>query len=262
MNPWDIFKDCIFQIIIFFHSVCGDWGLAIIIVTIIFRTLLLPIMHKQTKSSYAMKKLNPEMERIKQLYADDKQKQSEELQKVYAEAKFNPISGCIPMLLQMPIFIALFQALREAPDRIGDISNYSFYNIVPNLVISPSDAWSMVPEQGFLICVPYIILILIFAGATFLPMILLQANNDPKQRKQTLIMSGVMSIFMLFVGWGSPAGVLLFWGTSSILALIQQRISMRILKNKDKQEEEEKQYQPVKVNVVRKEKKKRQTKKK
>lgn len=257
MNPWDIFKDVIFALINVFYNFCHDWGLAIIIVTIIFRVLLLPIMHKQTKSSYAMKKLNPEMERIKTLYADDKTRQSEELQKVYAEAKFNPISGCIPMFIQMPIFIALFQVLREMADRVEG-TDYCFYNIVPNLVISPQDAWQI----GFVQSIPYLILIIIFAGATFLPMILQQQGGDAKQKKTMLITSGVMSIFMLFVGWGSPAGVLLFWGTSSLLALAQQRISMRILKNKDKQIEDEKQYQPVKVNVVRKEKTKRPKKKK
>ena len=97
-------------------------------------------MHKQTKSSFMMKKMNPEMNRIKELYADDKVKQSEELQKVYAEAKFNPISGCIPMFIQMPIFIALFQVLRELNDRVGGSSDYCFYNIVPNLVMSPQEA--------------------------------------------------------------------------------------------------------------------------
>lgn len=258
MNPWDIFKDFIFSMISFFHSFVGDWGLAIIIITVIFRLIMLPIMHKQTKSSFAMKKMNPEMERIKSLYADDKMKQSEEMQKLYAEAKFNPISGCIPMFIQMPIFIALFQVLRELPDRGIDITQYTFYNIVPNLVISPKDAW----EIGFVQSIPYLVLIIIFAGATFLPMILQQQGGDGKQKKQMLIMSGVMSVMMLFVGWGSPAGVLLFWGTSSLLALAQQQISMRLLKNKEKEAEAEKEFQPVKVDVVRKEKTKRPRKKK
>ncbi len=121
------------------HTIVGDWGLAIIIVTIIFRAIMLPIMHKQTKSSFAMKKLNPEMTRIKELYADDKTRQSEELQKVYAEAKFNPISGCIPMFIQMPIFIALFQVLRELSARVEG-SEYCFYKIVPNLVMTPAES--------------------------------------------------------------------------------------------------------------------------
>ena len=96
------------MLIEWFNTIVGDWGLAIILITIIFRAIMLPIMHKQTKSSYMMKKRNPEMNRIKELYADDQKRQSEELQKVYAEAKFNPISGCIPMFIQMPIFILLY----------------------------------------------------------------------------------------------------------------------------------------------------------
>lgn len=258
MNPWDIFKDFIFNLIEVFHNFCGDWGLAIIFITIIFRLIMLPIMHKQTKSSFAMRKMNPEMERIKTLYADDKMKQSQEMQKLYADAKFNPISGCIPMFIQMPIFIALFQVLRELPDKGIDVSHYSFYNIVPSLITSPQMAW----ENGFIASIPYLVLIIIFAGATFLPMILQQQGNNGSQKKQMLLMSGVMSVMMLFVGWGSPAGVLLFWGTSSLLALAQQQISMRILKLKEEEEEKEKEYQPVKVEVVRKEKGKRPRKKK
>lgn len=258
MNPWDIFKDFIFQAINFFHSIEGDWGLAIITITVIFRLLMVPIMHKQTKSSFMMKKMQPEMERIKTLYADDKMKQSEETQKLYAEAKFNPISGCIPMFIQMPIFIALFQVLRELPDKGIDVSNYCFFNLVPSLITSPQQAW----QNGFLYALPYLILIVIFAGATFLPMILQQQGGDAKQKKQMLIMSAVMSIMMIFIGWGSPAGVLLFWGTSSLLALLQQTISNKILKNKDKELEAQKEFEPVKVDVVRKAKTKRPRKKK
>ena len=103
---WDAFKDLIFQIIQFFYDFCGDWGLAIIIVTVIFRVLISPLMHKQTKSSFQMQKVQPLMKEIQTKYADDPQRQQEEMQKLYAEVKFNPLAGCLPMLLQMPIFMA------------------------------------------------------------------------------------------------------------------------------------------------------------
>ena len=257
---WEAFKDGIFFVIDFFFKICGDWGLSIIIITLIFRTALLPLMHKSTKSSYAMKAMNPKIQKIKEMYADDKMRQSQEMQKIYAEAKFNPLSGCIPMFIQMPIFMALFQVLREMSSRPEvESTNFCFYNIIPDLLKSPSDAWG----SGFISSIPYLVLIIIFAGATFLPMIIQQQNNsDPKQRKQTLIMSGAMSIMMIFIGWGSPAGVLLFWGTSSVIAVIQQRISMKMFEKKEKLEEEKKEFQPVKVNVVRKERVKRPKKKK
>ena len=161
---WDIFKDWIFDIIQFFYNFCHDWGLAIIIVTIIFRIIVAPLMHKQAKSNYAMQKVQPKIQALKDRFPDDPTRQSQEMQKIYAEMKFNPLAGCLPMLLQMPIFIALFQVLREMGDRIGE-GTYSFYNLVPNLVTTPSQAFG----EGFGTFVPYLILMIIFAGATFLP---------------------------------------------------------------------------------------------
>ena len=130
---WDAFKDLIFQIIQFFYDFCRDWGLAIIIVTVIFRVLISPLMHKQTKSSFQMQKVQPLMKEIQTKYADDPQRQQEEMQKLYAEVKFNPLAGCLPMLLQMPIFMALFQVLSEMGARTEG-STYEFYNLVPSLV--------------------------------------------------------------------------------------------------------------------------------
>ena len=254
---WDIIKNWIFDVIQFFYNFCGDWGLAIIIVTVIFRILVAPLMHKQAKSSYQMQKVQPLMQEIQRKYADDPMRQQEEMQKLYAEAKFNPLAGCLPMILQMPIFIALFQVLSEMGQRTEGTS-YAFYNLVPSLVTTPSQAFS----QGFGTFVPYLILMVVFAGATFLPMVLQQMNNkDSAQRKQMVIMSAVMSVFMLWISWSSPAGVLLFWGASSLIGLGQQQISMRIMKKRDAEAAETIEVKPIEVDVTRKVKKPRPTKK-
>mgnify|MGYP003008629893 CR=1 FL=1 len=105
---WDIFKDWIFDIIQFSYNFCHDWGLAIIIVTIIFRIIVAPLMHKQAKSNYAMQKVQPKIQALKDRFPDDPTRQSQEMQKIYAEMKFNPLAGCLPMLLQMPVLIAMF----------------------------------------------------------------------------------------------------------------------------------------------------------
>jgi YidC/Oxa1 family membrane protein insertase len=255
---WDLFKNWIFDVIQFFYGFCSDWGMAIIIVTVIFRIIISPLMHKQTKSSYQMQKVQPLMQEIQTKYADDPTRMQEEMQKLYAEAKFNPLAGCLPMLLQMPIFVALFQVLREMPTYLGTDEGYQFYNLVPNLVTTPSDAFG----QGFGAFIPYLILMIIFAGATFLPMILMQKNQkDDQQRKQTLMMSGFMSLFMLWISWGSPAGVLLFWGASSLIGIAQQQISMRIMKSKDAEQADVIDVKPVEVDVTRKVKKPRPKKK-
>ena len=237
---WEVFKNWIFDIIQFFFGFCQDWGLAIIIVTIIFRVLISPLMQIQTK------------------YANDPQRMQEEMQKLYADAKFNPLAGCLPMLLQMPIFIALFQVLREMPNYLGSDEGYQFFNLVPNLVMTPSGAVA----GGFGTFLPYLILMVVFAGATFLPMILMQmGQKDNPQRNQTMIMAGVMSLFMLWISWSSPAGVLLFWGVSSIIGVCQQQISMRIMKKRDAEKEETIEVKPIEVDVTRKAKKPRPKKK-
>ena len=116
--------------------------------------------------------------------------------------------------------------------------------------------------EGFGTFVPYLILMVIFAGATFLPMILMQmGQKDNPQRNQTLIMAGVMSLFMLWISWSSPAGVLLFWGVSSIIGVAQQQISMRIMKKRDAEKEETIEIKPIEVDVTRKAKKPRPKKK-
>ena len=225
---WDVFKDWIFDIIHFFYDFCGDWGLAIIIVTVIFRILISPLMHKQTKSSFQMQKVQPLMQELQRKYADDQPRLQEEMQKLYAEVKFNPLAGCLPMLLQMPIFMALFQVLSEMGSRTSG-TTYEFYNLVPSLVMRPSEALAV----GFGTFVPYLILMVIFAGATFLPMVLMQmGNKDNPQRKQTMIM-----------------------------AIAQQQISMRIMKKRDAEAAETIEVKPIEVDVTRKQKKPRPTKK-
>ena len=256
---WDIFKDWIFQVIEFFYGFCGDWGLAIIVVTVIFRIIVAPLMHKQAKSSYDMQKVQPKIQELKERFPDDPTRQSQEMQKIYAEMKFNPLAGCLPLLLQMPIFIALFQVLREMGDRVGDAS-YSFYNLVPNLVTTPSQAFG----EGFGTFVPYLILMVVFGGATFLPMILQQMNSSNKQqRNQTLMMGAIMSLMMLWISCSSPAGVLLFWGASSVIGIAQSQLTLAHCRAQDrrKAEEEALVVKPIEVNVERKEKKKRPKKK-
>lgn len=203
-----------------------------------------------------MQKVQPLMQEIQKKFADDPVRQNEEMQKLYAETKFNPLAGCVPMLIQMPIFLAMFQTLREIgyshPDEV-----YSFYGIVTDLTKTPANVIS----DGFGAFFPYLVLMLVFALATFLPMVLQNIKNDSAQRNQMLIMGGVMTIFMLWISWSSPAGVLLFWGASSVIGILQQQLTMRHLKRVEAQAEAARiEVEPVKVDVERKAKKKRPAK--
>ena len=254
---WDAFKDWIFSCIQFFSNFVGDWGLAIIIITVIFRLIVAPIMHKQIKSSFQMQKIQPLIKEVQTKFSNEPVRMNEEMQKLYAETKFNPLAGCLPMLLQMPIFLAMFQTLRELGGRQTGTS-YTFYGMVPDLTLTPSEMFS----HGIAAFFPYLVLMLVFALATFLPMILQNIHNDSAQRNQMLIMGGIMTLMMLWISWGSPAGVLLFWGTSSVIGILQNQITMRMMKKAEAAKEAEMiDVKPVKVNVERKQKKKRPTKK-
>lgn len=255
---WEVIKDWVFDVIQFFYNGVGDWGMAIIIITIIFRIIVAPLVHKSTTANFAMQKVQPLLQEIQTKYADDPVRQREEMQRLYAETKFNPLAGCLPMLIQMPVFIALYQVLYSMVDRMPEGMTYQFYHLVPDLTKNPATAMG----EGFIAFIPYLILMLVFAFVTFAPMLLQQKNSkDQNQKRQMLMMSGIMSLFMLWISWSAPAGVLLFWGASSVFAVIQQQLTMHFLKKKDAEEEAVAEVAPVKIDVTRKVKKPRPTKK-
>ena len=235
----------------------GDWGLAIIIVTLIIRLLLFPLQRKQLKSSFQMQQVQPRMQEIQTLYAGDQVKIQQEMQKLYQETGFNPLAGCLPMLIQMPIFIILFQVLR---DKIGQYAGgdlaISFYNILPNLTQTVPDAFN----QGVTYAIPYIIFMLLFIGLSIAPM-LIQLRQNQQNKSQMTMMLGLMGIMFIWMSFISPAGVMLYWALSSAFGLAQQLITQRILKKEAAEKEEAAPAKHIKVNVERREKKKRPTKK-
>lgn len=247
---WTWFKDFLYTAIEFFTQYTGDWGLAIIIVTIILRLILLPITLRQQKSMAHMQQLQPKLKALQERYKDDPQRMNAELMKFYSENKFNPAAGCIPMFIQLPVFLALFQVLK---DQIH--SDASFLNIFSNLTISPQ---YIVATDGIFTAIPAIIMVLLFSALTLLPMWLQKsADNNMK------MISGVMGVMMLYFGWISPIGVLLYWDASALWGLVQQLIITKRVENQAALEESKaKEWSPVEVNVVRHNKSPRPRKKK
>ncbi len=246
---WDWIISFLFGCINGLEGFVGDWGLAIIIFTVIIRLLLLPLTFKQQKSMADMQAVTPLLQEMQTKYADDPQRLNEEMTKFYAEHKFNPLAGCLPMLIQMPIFFALFSVLRDHVP-----AEAAFYNILPSL---SSNAGAILGASGFVAAIPYIIFVLLFGVLTFLPMYLQQNSNS-----MTKSMGIFMTLMMLFVGWSSPAGVVLYWVVSSGWAVIQQQLIFK--KKKDQLAEQEKveaASKPVEVDVVRRERKPRPRKK-
>ncbi len=246
---WDWIISFLFGCINGLEGFVGDWGLAIIIFTVIIRLLLLPLTFKQQKSMADMQAVTPLLQEMQAKYADDPQRLNEEMTKFYAEHKFNPLAGCLPMLIQMPIFFALFSVLRDHVP-----AEAAFYNILPSL---SSNAGAILGASGFVAAIPYIIFVLLFGVLTFLPMYLQQNSNS-----MTKSMGIFMTLMMLFVGWSSPAGVVLYWVVSSGWAVIQQQLIFKKKKEQiAEQEKIEAASKPVEVDVVRREHKPRPRKK-
>ena len=250
---WEWFIDFLTAVLAGIEGFVGDWGLAVIILTVIVRLILTPLMAHSTRSTARMQVMQPKLQEIQERYADDPVRQSEELRKVYADMKFNPLGGCLPLLLQMPIFFGLFSVVQAVP------ADACFYNILPSIATSCS---TVVAESGWRVAAPYIIFDILFGVLTFIPMVLNTSMQDSSQRSQTMTMGGVMAVMMLMFGWGVPAAVLLYYVTSALWQVIQQRlITQRVMEKAKAEAEAEAANRPVEVDVVRREKKPRPHKK-
>lgn len=241
-------------------TLVGDWGLAIIIVTLIVRFVLFPLQRKQFKSSHDMQRLQPRIQEIQTLYADDKQRMQEEMSKVYSETGFNPLAGCLPLIIQMPIFIILFQVLRwKIYDYAAAGNVVSFYNIIPDLTLTVGDAWA----TSIAASIPYIVLAVLFMGFSVAPMVLQYKQADSQQRSQMMIMLVMMGAMFVWMAFVSPAGVMIFWALSSAFGFFQQIFQNKTMEKEDEEEEAKKKAvaREIKTNVQRREKKKRPRKK-
>jgi YidC/Oxa1 family membrane protein insertase len=228
---WQQFQELIFQALLYLEGITGNWGMAIILLTLAIRVLLLPLTWKQTKSMVEMQRVQPHLKALQEKYKDDK-----ETLKFYSENKVNPFGGCLPLLLQFPILIALYRVLGGTPEKPGLMMAYlakqgevgSFYQIIPNIALTPKQVWA---TGDYVMFIPYILLVLLFAVSIWLPQALMPGD------KQQKMIGGYMAIVMLYFGWVSPAGVLLYWDVSSIFGIIQQQITMSVTKRELAQRE-------------------------
>ena len=237
---WDGLKSYIFLILQFLYSLTHDYGFAIILLTLGFRVLLTPLMWKQTKSMIELQKVQPKIKALQEKHKNDKEKQQEELMKFYQENKVNPFGGCLPLILQMPLLFALYGVLGGTPAAPGNLLKHlatnpqiskAFWVILPDITKSPQAVYQAAASGGFmagvLASLPYLIFAALFALSTWLPQYLL--TKDPTQRRT----ASYMSIMMLWFGFVSPAGVLIYWVTSSAWQVGQQVLTQRIIAAKE-----------------------------
>lgn len=207
-------QDVLMSSLQFFARITGDYGLGIILLTVAVRILLLPLTIKQTKSMQEMKRIQPKLKEMQAKYKDNKEKLQEEMMKFYKEHKINPLAGCLPLLLQLPIMFALFRVLLD----LGKGQAHNFLFFMDNISISAGDA---LKEMGALQASPYLFLVAMMIGTTYLQSKMM--STDAQQDKMMIF----MSIFMAYIGWTLPAGVLIYLVISNIWTIAQQYVSMR-----------------------------------
>ncbi|MGM0501533.1 MAG: YidC/Oxa1 family membrane protein insertase [Bacillota bacterium] len=180
------------------YDFTNSYGLAIILLTVVIRIILFPLISKQTKSMKKMQKVQPMIEELKEKYDDDKEKQQEEIMNLYQKYKINPAAGCLPLLVQMPILIALFRALK---------------------------GWNALQAESFLLIPdlsqPYIPLV-ILTGLTMFGQSFLQQKYSASSEGNKV--AYFMPLLIVVIGFSFPAGVLLYWLTSNLAMTAQQYI--------------------------------------
>jgi YidC/Oxa1 family membrane protein insertase len=187
----------------FFNTQGIPWWLSIAILTVIVRSLLFPLTIRQVKSMRAMQDLKPEMDRIRAKYKDNRQKQQEELMKLYQERKVNPFGSCLPLLVQMPIFIAMFYVIRGFSQTHESFTQGGIL-------------WF----QDLSVQDPFYILPILSAVTMLAASEITSKNIDPQQRWLMRILPVVFTIFLL----NFPAGLFMYWITSNLVTLVQNYV--------------------------------------
>ena len=188
-----------------FHSLVNNWGYAIILLTILVKMLLYPLSAASFRSMAKMRKLQPEMARLKERFGDDKQKFSQAMMEMYKKEGANPLGGCLPILLQMPVFIALYWTLMESVE----LRQAPFLLWIDDLSVMD----------------PYFVLPILMGISMFLTQMMQPEPPDPIQAKVFKFLPIIMTFFFLWF----PAGLVLYWLINNILSVLQQLYVTRSL---------------------------------
>lgn len=243
MNIVQIFNTIITQpifngLMILYH-LFGDFGLSIVVLTLIIKLILFPLTVKSLKSMKATQALQPKMTEIRQKYKNDQQAQMQALQALYKEHGVSPAAGCLPMLVQLPVLYGLFFALETGlgsgtPQQILNHVNSQLYSFVPHFTAPPDVMlkWFTFINPAWQISLahpdPTHILPIVAGIATFVQLRMSQARqaanapaNDPTTQSMKM-MQYVMPLVTVFIGWSFAAGLALYWTISYIFQAVQQ----------------------------------------
>lgn len=198
---YGLLKGVIEAMLVFMHNLTGNFGLAIIGVTILMKIILLPLTLKQDKSMKSMKKLQPELDKLKEKYKGDPKMLNQKTMELYQQHKVNPAGGCLPLLVQLPILWALFGVLRGG--------------IVPQ---DSTFLWMQLVQPD-----PFYILPVLNGVVSFVQQKVMGSSDNPQMKN----MMYMFPIMMVFISYKMPAGLQIYWLTSSLAGVIQQYLIMK-----------------------------------
>jgi YidC/Oxa1 family membrane protein insertase len=199
----------LFKLLLFFQSIVGNWGVAIILITFTVKGALYPLTKAQYTSMAKMRLLQPKIQALRERYGEDRQKVSKAMMELYKKEKVNPLGGCFPILLQMPIFIALYWSLMESVE----LRHAPFMLWIHDLSVQD----------------PYYILpVLMGVSMFFIQKMSPTTAQDPMQQKVMKFMPIIFTGFFVMF----PAGLVLYWLMSNIVTLVQQTLIYRSFEKK------------------------------
>ncbi len=181
-----------------------SWGLTIILFTILVKLIFWPLTIQQFRSSKAMQALQPQLNELKKLHGKDKEKLMQEQMRLYRENRVNPMAGCLPMLIQLPIWIGLYQAL---------------YDLFGKNILQGGFLWvaNLAQPEPF----PYLLAILTGLSQLVVQRMMQVPTTDPQQQTMNQAMQ-FMPIMYIFISFKMPAGLVLYWVASNVFTMIQQ----------------------------------------
>ncbi|MFC2024889.1 YidC/Oxa1 family membrane protein insertase [Chloroflexota bacterium] len=222
---WDliILSPTINVLIMLSNYLGGSFGLTIIVLTVIIRGLMYPLTQKQLRASKAMQALQAEVAEIRKKYAKDKQKAAQEQTKLYKESGVSPAGCLLPMLIQMPIWIALYQSII----RVLAVAPEDFLGLSQHLYSSWPLVFSLVPlESSFLgmnLAVPNIVMPILVGGTMWLTQkMMTPPTADPQQQAQSQMMQWMMPLMFAFLTLSFPSGLALYWVASNVIQIVMQ----------------------------------------
>jgi YidC/Oxa1 family membrane protein insertase len=215
-------------ILVFIHGHgIASWGLAIVLLTVVVRAVMVPLTFSQFRSMRKMQLVAPELKALKEKYKDDKQRQNEEMMKLYREKGINPFASCLPLVLQLPVFISLFYMLRTDLKKHICGPALKAHGIVTTKAIEKATCNEVAPHSAKFLFIPditakatgvvLVVLIVLYVASQLGSTLLMSASAEPSQRWMMI----ALPLFFVVILFRYPAGLLVYWITTNLWTVAQ-----------------------------------------